>query len=115
MVLSVAEHSMARYDPRFPIGRGKLEALAVMGCACIMSIASLEVVQFSAWDLYAGFAKGESSCCFGQTAQQAVCKSAEQAASARLLTRPVLPATHTLILPVRCSSLCLQASGRSWT
>ncbi|PRW57612.1 CDF membrane isoform A [Chlorella sorokiniana] len=59
MVLSVAEHSMKRYNPRFPIGRGKLEALAVICCASIMSMASLEVVQFSALDLYNGWAKGE--------------------------------------------------------
>lgn len=59
MVLSVAEHSMKRYNPRFPIGRGKLEALAVICCASIMSVASLEVVQFSALDLYNGWAKGE--------------------------------------------------------
>lgn len=58
MVLSVAEHSMKRYNPRFPIGRGKLEALAVICCASIMSVASLEVVQFSAVDLYNGWAKG---------------------------------------------------------
>ncbi|GAB4819696.1 hypothetical protein N2152v2_006742 [Parachlorella kessleri] len=59
LVLSVAERSMSRYHPGFPIGRGKLEALAVIACACIMSIASLEVAQFSALDLYNGFAKGE--------------------------------------------------------
>ncbi len=58
LVLSVAERSVSRYHPGFPIGRGKLEALAVIGCACIMSIASLEVAQFSAIDLYHGFAKG---------------------------------------------------------
>lgn len=61
MVLSVAEHSMKRYNPRFPIGRGKLEALAVICCASIMSVASLEVVQFSALDLYNGWAKGGSA------------------------------------------------------
>lgn len=49
---------MKRYNPRFPIGRGKLEALAVICCASIMSVASLEVVQFSALDLYNGWAKG---------------------------------------------------------
>ena len=59
LVLSVAEHSVARYHPGFPIGRGKLEALAVIACACIMSMASLEVAQFSAIDLYRGFAKGK--------------------------------------------------------
>lgn len=58
LVLSVAERSVSRYHPGFPIGRGKLEALAVIGCACIMSIASLEVAQFAAIDLYAGFVKG---------------------------------------------------------
>lgn len=59
LVLSVAERSMARYHPAFPIGRGKLEALAVIACACIMSIASLEVAQYAAVDLYNGIVKGE--------------------------------------------------------
>lgn len=58
LVLSVAERSMARYHPAFPIGRGKLEALAVIACACIMSIASLEVAQYAAVDLYNGIVKG---------------------------------------------------------
>lgn len=58
LVLSVAERKIARYHPAFPIGRGRLEALAVICCACIMSMASLEVAQFAAIDLYNGIVNG---------------------------------------------------------
>lgn len=33
-------------------------ALAVILCACIMSVSSLEVIQLAALDLYSGFAQG---------------------------------------------------------
>ena len=58
MVLSMAEHFMTRTSPEYPVGRARLEALGVIGCAFIMSMASLEVIQYSASDLYAGFVKG---------------------------------------------------------
>ena len=45
-------------SPQYPVGRARLEALGVIGCACIMSMASLEVIQYSGIDLYNGFAKG---------------------------------------------------------
>jgi hypothetical protein len=51
----------ARRPPRsYPIGRSRLEALAVVACACIMSVASLEVVQYAAADIHDGLAKGAS-------------------------------------------------------
>lgn len=59
LVISVADYQIQQHSPYFPVGRSRLEALAVIGCACIMSIASLEVVQFSALDLYNGFVKGQ--------------------------------------------------------
>lgn len=57
IVISLAEHYMAKASPLYPVGRARLEALGVIGCACIMSMASLEVLQFSALDLYDGFVK----------------------------------------------------------
>jgi divalent metal cation (Fe/Co/Zn/Cd) transporter len=60
MVISLAEHYVERGSPDYPVGRARLEALGVIGCACIMSVASLEVVQLSAQELYAGFAHGKS-------------------------------------------------------
>ncbi|BDA45866.1 Metal tolerance protein 9 [Coccomyxa sp. Obi] len=60
LVISMAELFMKRAKPhKYPVGRARLEALGVIGCACIMSIASIEVIQFSGTDLYNGFAKGE--------------------------------------------------------
>jgi hypothetical protein len=59
LVLSVAESQKNKYHPKYPVGRTRLEAIAVIACACIMSVASLEVIQFAGFDLYNGFAKGE--------------------------------------------------------
>jgi hypothetical protein len=35
-----------------------MEALAVIACACIMSIASIEVIQYATTDLVDGLTKG---------------------------------------------------------
>ena len=53
-ILELAEKYTRKYDVRFPVGRARLEALAVIGCSGIMSFASIEVVQFSCVDLYRG-------------------------------------------------------------
>ena len=53
-MLSLAERNMKRHDARYPVGRARLEALAVLACACIMSMAAVEVVQASSIDLVAG-------------------------------------------------------------
>jgi cation diffusion facilitator family transporter len=54
-VLSMAERYMAKHNPDYPVGRSRLEALSVMACACIMSMASVEIIQYSVLDLYDGF------------------------------------------------------------
>ncbi|CAM9139076.1 unnamed protein product [Phaeothamnion confervicola] len=54
-LLSLASRKMARQDARYPIGRTRLEALSVLGCACLMTLAAVEVIQFSAIDLINGF------------------------------------------------------------
>ena len=43
LVISLSEHLMKQKSDSYPIGRARLEALGVIGCACIMSMASLEV------------------------------------------------------------------------
>lgn len=57
-VLAVADRHIKRHDARYPVGRARLEALGVLGCATIMSMAAVEVIQFSVrWSL----------CCFALT------------------------------------------------
>lgn len=53
-VLSLAEKYIAIHSPNYPVGRSRLEALSVIACAAIMSMASVEVVQYSAVDIYNG-------------------------------------------------------------
>lgn len=47
-----------RTPTSYPIGRARMEALAVIACACIMSIASIEVIQYATTDLVDGLTKG---------------------------------------------------------
>ena len=108
-VLSAAEHSAARFDPRFPIGRGKLEALAVIGCACLMSVASLEVVQLSALDLYNGWARGARCRCHR-------CRVLGLGGWTERLTAAAAAAlrVHRAALPAAAGT-SLQASCRRWS
>jgi cation diffusion facilitator family transporter len=54
-VLALGEHYIKIHSPDYPVGRSRLEALAVLACAGIMSMASVEVIQYSCIDLYSGF------------------------------------------------------------
>ena len=58
VVIAVAEKYMRSADPRFPVGRTRLETVGVVACAIIMTIATIEVIQSAAQDLYAGFVHG---------------------------------------------------------
>jgi len=58
-VLSWADYYITKHSPDYPVGQSRLEALSVIGCAFIMSMASIEVVQYSASDLYVGFLFGQ--------------------------------------------------------
>ena len=58
---------MRRADPRFPIGRSRLEAVGVVACAVIMVLATIEVIQSSAEDLWDGFQRGEDLCVCGSS------------------------------------------------
>lgn len=58
VVIAIAEHKMRRADPRFPVGRTRLETVGVVACAVIMTLSTLEVIQSSSYDLYAGIFQG---------------------------------------------------------
>lgn len=47
IVIAVAESKMRTMDPRFPIGKARLETVGIIVCASIMSMSALEVIQQS--------------------------------------------------------------------
>ena len=53
-VLSLATRYIKKHDPDYPVGRSRLEALSVLASAGIMTMASIEVIQFSCMDLANG-------------------------------------------------------------
>eukprot|EP00953_Heterococcus_sp_UTEX-ZZ885_P034099 17686-Heterococcus_DN1.PRE.2 len=57
-ILALMQHLMNKKHEDYPVGRQRLEAIGVIACSCIMSISSLEVIQFSCTDLYDGFKHG---------------------------------------------------------
>ena len=61
VVIALAEKYMRSADPRFPVGRTRLETVGVVACAVIMTIATIEVIQTSLGDLYEGLAHGARS------------------------------------------------------
>jgi hypothetical protein len=44
-ILGEAEVRLQIHEPSYPVGRTRLEALGVLGCAAVMIMASIEVVQ----------------------------------------------------------------------
>jgi divalent metal cation (Fe/Co/Zn/Cd) transporter len=54
-VLSLANRYSRKHHPDYPVGRSRLEALSVLACAGIMSMASVEVIQYSLIDMIEGF------------------------------------------------------------
>ena len=118
LVLSVAEHSAGRYDPRFPIGRGKLEALAVIACASIMSVASLEVVQLSGLELYNGWAKGGCAAGGGGEGRGGVGRPGCTLGGPRRPARALFKQPASCMLPLTNPPMRappVQASGRRWS
>ena len=61
VVIALAEKYMRSADPRFPVGRTRLETVGVVACAVIMTIATIEVIQSALGDLYEGLAHGAAS------------------------------------------------------
>lgn len=59
-ILSMAERYMGKHNPNYPVGRSRLEALSVLAAASIMSMASVEVIQYSAVDISDGIQGNKS-------------------------------------------------------
>jgi len=58
-VLAFAEYHTRHHDPRYPIGKARLETIGVVVSAGIMSVCSIEVIQSSLAVLWRGFVHGE--------------------------------------------------------
>jgi cation diffusion facilitator family transporter len=54
MVLYMADRYINRHSKDYPVGRSRLEALSVLGCAGLMIVASIEVVQAACLDFIQG-------------------------------------------------------------
>jgi cation diffusion facilitator family transporter len=54
-VLGLAMKYMSEHNEKYPVGRSRLEALAVLACSGIMFVTSIEVIQYAAQDLVEGF------------------------------------------------------------
>ena len=50
--------AIARVDPRYPVGRTRLETVGVILCAIIMALSSTEVVQSSLETLWLAATRG---------------------------------------------------------
>ena len=50
--MSAAGRRIAKLDPRYPVGRTRMETVGVILCAVIMALSSTEVVQTSAGTLW---------------------------------------------------------------
>lgn len=57
LVLSLAAKYMDEAHESYPIGRSKLEALSVLACSAIMTVCSIEIIQYSSIDLIDGIFK----------------------------------------------------------
>ena len=54
IVLYWADSYINKHSKDYPVGRSRLEALSVLGCAGLMIVASVEVVQAAGLDLFMG-------------------------------------------------------------
>lgn len=53
-ILSTAQYYMKVPDPNYPVGKFRLEALGVIASATLMIMASVEVIQMAAVDIFDG-------------------------------------------------------------
>ena len=60
-VLALADWQVGKVDPQYPVGKTRLQTVAVIACAVIMSFATLAVIQESGKSLYGGLTTGEST------------------------------------------------------
>ncbi|KAL0026354.1 hypothetical protein WJX79_002339 [Trebouxia sp. C0005] len=56
--LFLSHWQVGKVDPRYPVGKTRLQTVAVIACAVIMSFATLAVIQESGKSLYTGIATG---------------------------------------------------------
>ncbi|QDZ20221.1 cation efflux protein [Chloropicon primus] len=59
LVLALAEYKMKVADPRYPVGKTRLETIGVIISAGIMSVCSIEVIQSSVLTLWRGLVDKE--------------------------------------------------------
>ena len=45
IILALGDHYANKPSPEYPIGRSRIEALAVLACAAVMIVANVEVIQ----------------------------------------------------------------------
>ena len=45
IILALGDHYVNKPSPEYPIGRSRIEALAVLACAAVMIVANVEVIQ----------------------------------------------------------------------
>ena len=45
VILALGDHYVNKPSPEYPIGRARIEALAVLACAAVMIVANVEVIQ----------------------------------------------------------------------
>ena len=57
-VLALADWQVGKVDPQYPVGKTRLQTVAVIACAVIMSFATLAVIQESGKSLYGGLVTG---------------------------------------------------------
>mmetsp|Transcript_1565 Transcript_1565/g.4635 ORF Transcript_1565/g.4635 Transcript_1565/m.4635 type:complete len:426 (+) Transcript_1565:354-1631(+) len=57
-VIAIADVRSKHADPRFPVGKARLEAVGVILCACLMTLSSFEVIRSSGTAIYSGFFNG---------------------------------------------------------
>ena len=53
-MLTAGETTINRHSPNYPIGRSRLETLAVIGCCFAMEMAAFEIIQYAAFAFYDG-------------------------------------------------------------
>lgn len=58
-IIYFAERQMKKQDPKFPIGKTRLETVGVILCSCLMTMASVLVIQSAGTQLFDGLARGE--------------------------------------------------------
>ena len=61
-IIALADSAMKESTPDYPAGKSRLEPIAVLGCAYIMTIGSIEVIRESGIQLKQGFFHGDVPC-----------------------------------------------------